>query len=555
MSGNTAQAAAATHAPEPAVGLNLNRMARRGLGAACVGFAILAVSSWLFAAFALVDDAYGVDHVGGTWLGLAQLAGHGTLYPPIYDGHFLGGTRYMPLPILLHGGLGALLGDYLVAGKLIVYTLTIALLVVVALLLRLSRCPLPIAALLIATLLVSGTGVTTSIWLHHDTLPVILQLVAVGLIAHSTRRKALVGAGVLSALALVAKLSAIWAPLAIGLWLLTRERSRLPVFATSFLGTALVLFGTFEAVTRGRLGDNIVHFGLSTSRSESLAREVSRIRLIFGEGLGPLRLLLVLALVVVAGNLWRRRLTVYHVSLLVSLPVLAVVLADPGTSWNQLLDLQVLSVVVVGGAWPRLRPLFRTGLTLVVLAAAILSYVEKSLPPVETASNAVAHGTSRLPEIARGLSPNMQLLSEDPYVPISLGQRPVVLDAYMLWAIAHRRPEARDDLVQRIDAREFDAVILFNRPEDRSTSGVVRFWYEKISFGPEIVDAIERNYRAAAEVDGRWIYTPRPRSGATATAAGAKSFQRRISEGLLTAPTEGADNANRISGMRRRGSS
>jgi hypothetical protein len=33
----------------------------------------------------------------------------------------------------------------------------------------------------------------------------------------------------------------------------------------------------------------------------------------------------------------------------------------------------------------------------------------------------------------------MRLLSKDPYVPISLGQRPIVLDAYMLWNIARSR--------------------------------------------------------------------------------------------------------------------
>jgi len=489
-------------------------MGRRLLDIACVGFVAVAVGSWLFVAFALVDDAYGVDHVSGTWLGLARFAGEGTLYPPIYDGESFGGTRYMPIPILLHGGLGALVDDYLVAGKLIAYALFLVLLVVVIVLLTWERCPLPIAALLATTLLVSGAGVTTSIWIRHDTLPVILQLVAVGVVARSTGRNALLAAAGLSALAVAAKLSAVWAPLAIGVWLLARERSRLPVFAAGFVGSAVALLGGFEAITRGRLTDNVVELGLSTSRGfESLAWEQSRLRLIFGEGLGPLRLLVVLALVVVVADLWRRRLTLYQVSLLVFLPVLAVVLADRGTSWNQLLDLQVLSIVVLGAAWPQIRPMLRTGVAVTVLVLASLSYAEKTVPPVKAARAAVGGDTSRRPEIARHLSPSMQLLSEDPYVPISLGRRPVVLDAFMLWSIAERRPDARDDLVRRLDAREFDAVVLFNRPEDRTSSDFVRFWYEKITFGPQIVDAIARNYRAVVSVDGRWIYTRRPSSG------------------------------------------
>jgi hypothetical protein len=85
----------------------------------------------------------------------------------------------MPIPILLHGGLGAVLDDYLVAGKLIPLAFMLVLLALVAVVVRREGCPFPITALLITTLVVSGVGVTTSIWIRHDTLPVILQLAAV----------------------------------------------------------------------------------------------------------------------------------------------------------------------------------------------------------------------------------------------------------------------------------------------------------------------------------------------------------------------------------------
>jgi hypothetical protein len=485
---------------------------RRLLYTGCVAFAALAVGSWLLLAAAHAGDAYGVDHVAGTWLALAQRLGEGTLYPPLYDGESFGGTRYMPIPIVLHGGLGLLLGDYLVAGKLIAYVLMAALVVVVVLVLRRERCPFPVAALCAATLLVTGAGLTAGTWIRHDTLPVILQLVAVALVAGSTSRKTLVGAAALCALALAAKLSAIWAPLAIGLWLLVRERSRLATFAAAYLGLAVVILGIFEAITRGRLTDNVVELGFSGARGfESFDWEQARLRLIFGEGLGPVRLLVALALLLVAPAVWRRRLTLFELSLVVSLAVLAVVLADRGTNSNQLLDLQVLSVIVLGAAWTSLRPLLRTGLVLSVLATGIAGYIQ-NVEPAEAARALVDEDSSRLPEVARSLGPNMQLLSENPYVPISLGQRPVVLDAFMLWNIARRHPEARQDLERRLDAREFDAIVLFYRPEDRSASPGVRFWFETEHFGSEIVDAIERNYRASMPVGDLWIYEPRPES-------------------------------------------
>lgn len=485
------------------------RSAGRVLDLALVGFAALAGASWALSAAAHADDAYGVDHVAGTWLALARLAGEGTLYPPIYDGESFGGTRYMPIPILLQGGLGRLFGDYLVAGKTIAYTATLALLVLVVVVLRRQRCSLPVALMLASTLLVTGTGVTASTWIRHDTLPVVLQLLAIALVARSTTRRALVFAALLCALALSAKLAAIWAPLAIGIWLLVHERSRLAVFAAAFVGATTAALGAFEAVTRGRLTENVVELGLAGSRGfESLGWEESRIRLILGEGLGPARLLVILALVVVVAAAWRRRLTLYELAFAVSLPILAVVLADRGTSANQLLDLQVLTVAVLGGAWARSSSSIRTGLTLVVLATAVASYVQ-NVEPVQAADALLHGGTSRVPAIAMRLDPAMRLLSEDPYVPVALGQRPIVLDPFMLWAVAKRDATVRADLVRRLDDREFDAVVLFYRPEDRSRSELVRFWFETEHFGTPIVDAIERNYRASESVDGRWIYVRR----------------------------------------------
>lgn len=479
---------------------------------ACIGFAALAVASWLLAAAAHAGDADGVDHVAGTWLTLARSAGEGTLYPPLFDGESYGGTRYMPIPIVLHAGLGVVLGDYLVAGKLIAYLLMAALLTAVVVVVRRERCPLSVALLLASTLLVTGTGLTASTQIRHDTLPVVLQLAAVALVVGSTSRKALVLAGVLCALALAAKLSALWAPLAIGVWLLARERTRLPVFAASFLGFVALLLASFEAISSGRMTENVVTLGRAGSRGlESFDWEQNRIRFILADGLGPVRLVLVVALIVVLAAAWRRRVTLYALALACSLAILAVVLADRGAFSNQLLDVQVLSIVVVGAAWEDLRPLFRGGLVVLALVVGVGAYVE-NVEPVAAARALVDRDTSRLPDAARVLEPGAHVLSENPYVPVSLGQKPVVLDAFMLWSISRRHPDWRDALVRRLDAREFDAVVLFYRPEDRSRSDTVRYWYRTAHFGTVIVDAIERNYGAATPVGDLWIYRPRPRS-------------------------------------------
>jgi hypothetical protein len=57
----------------------VDNVSRRVLDTACVGFATLAVGSWLLVAAADVGDAYRVHVVAGTWRSLAQRLGEGTL--------------------------------------------------------------------------------------------------------------------------------------------------------------------------------------------------------------------------------------------------------------------------------------------------------------------------------------------------------------------------------------------------------------------------------------------------------------------------------------------
>src|SRR5919109_1478572 len=48
----------------------------------------------------------------GVWMALAQHLNTQGLYPELYDGHAYGGSRYMPLPIVLHAALARVTGEY-----------------------------------------------------------------------------------------------------------------------------------------------------------------------------------------------------------------------------------------------------------------------------------------------------------------------------------------------------------------------------------------------------------------------------------------------------------
>jgi hypothetical protein len=105
----------------------------------------------------------------------------------------------------------------------------------------------------------------------------------------------------------------------------------------------------------------------------------------------------------------------------------------------------------------------------------------------------------------RMLDPADRILSEDASIPIMQGQVPVVLDPFLLPTIGAREPLAYEALIERLERREFDRVILAyplnDAPED---------WYV-MQFGSRVVDAIEENYFL---LEGRrtflYVYAPRP---------------------------------------------
>jgi hypothetical protein len=490
----------------------------RGLSAALVLSSLAALGGWLVLAAVHVDDRYRLDHVSGARMALAQYYNHGTLYPELYDGGFYGGTRFMPLPVVLHGALARVTGEYLVSGKLLSYAIMVALLGVTFILLRGMRCPLPIALGLIATIVGTRTGLAAGMDLRADTLPLLLQLLAVAAVARSRRTAPTVVAAALAALALFCKLHALWAPMAICLWLLVVDRRRLAWFAGAYVLLVSALAALFAAATDGRIFENVV--GLSAAGVQGVGSTLRApyilLQLLVEQATGAWVLLPAAA---VAGwlALRERRTTIWLVALVCALAVLLVVLVDVGTGWNQLVDVVVLAVLVVGqlvgrswpapaaGAVPALAALMLLWVNLGALAVTVVPDLQ---PALSTLRGATGDPYGRRPLAGRA-TPGTRLLSEDPYVPVSLGQRPVVLDPFMLLRIGRRDPAAAQRLVDRIRAREFELIVLVEplQPVDRP-------WWREVHLGTDVAEAVADAYAPDGVVQGYYLYRPAPPSAA-----------------------------------------
>ena len=474
--------------------------------------AALAFASWLLVAVVHLHDRFHVDHVSGVWMSLAKYTNEGILYPPLYDGWSFGGTRYMPLKILLDAGGAQLSGEYLVSGKLLAFLIFVALLAVLFTALRNVGCSPALAAGLTALPLLTGNGFYGATSDYGDALPVLLQLLAVVVIATEvTRRRASISA-VLCALAFFAKFSAVWATGAILVWLALYHRRLLIRFAGTFVLAAGALLVVFELGTRGRFGTNV--FGLGGAGFGGLRLLVTdtphRLLLDLRHSAPGMVLLVPFVLVSFLLAVVRRRPSVYHLCLIAALLVLLVVLSDVGASTNHLLDVQVLVVVVAGSLVAAVNQSSRRPLQIVlglaVVVGVLLSYADNVEPSTREAMRRLAgRSAPRYPAkpLQGYIRPRDTLLSQDPSVPIALGRLPVVLDPFMLLRIDREHPQWGDELIRRLDQQRFDKIVMSGVPDPDAR------WWHTHHFGPRIAAAIFRNYRRGVSVDGYSLYVRR----------------------------------------------
>ena len=482
----------------------------RWLAGACVAASAVVTAAVAGLAAVHLGDRYAVDHASGARIALARYAAHGVLYPPPVDGDSFGGTRFMPLPVLLHAGMSRLTGEYLVSGKLLSLATMIAVAAVMWRVLRAGGCPAPLSAGLVASVVATQTGLLAATGLRGDGLPLLLQLLAVAVAGSSSSRRATWVAAALAALAVTAKLHALWAPLAIAAWLWARDRPRLRHFLGPFAGLTALMLALVTAASRGRLVDNV--FGLSgagLSPGGVLSSPYRLLHLLVDEAPG-LWLLLPAALAVVWAALRRRSPDPWQLSLVAAVLILLVVLSDIGTGGNQLVDATVLTGIVLGRAagtqpgWSVPARVYRTALTGAVTWVLVTGLAVTLAPGVRDAVGTLRDTTRYQAQPLAGVADRTTtVLSEDPYVPVSLGQDPVVLDPFMLLRIARRDPAAGEALVRRIDAREFDLVVLVQPLDDAA-------WWADYHFGTPVIAAVRRSYVLDRRVQGYDVYRPRP---------------------------------------------
>ncbi len=467
-------------------------MRPRILQAALVVVGAAGIAGWLVLALVHVGDRYKVGHVQGHWMALARYANEGTLYPPLIDGGRFGGTRHMPLPIVVNAAASRLTGEYLMSGKTVAVVLFAALLILVFTVLRQLRCSWPLAIALTGLLPATQSGLLVGSTVGGDVLSVVLQVAALLVVAVALRLNTarwMIVAGALAGLAACSKLTGVWAALAVLSWLGFRHDWRRFAWFVAACGSSVALtLGIVEWASQGRFLTTFL-----TLTFAGIGGPVGWIRApnqltFFGIGdaaavwmVAPFAILSTLAA-------WRSSdLTVYHHALGWSLLLTLMVFTDMGAGLNQLLDPAVLTVVAVGYLAPSLPPdrlgavSLTTALTLSVIWAG-LTGVRGFVPDLREAVTTLRTGETLAKYNPRPLvnvmAPGDTLLAEDPGIPVLLGQTPIILDAFMLRRLDEVQPQAVDMLVARIERGEFERVALIMPLNDED------FWWQYLPLRP-----------------------------------------------------------------------
>ena len=197
-----------------------------------------------------------------------------------------------------------------------------------------------------------------------------------------------------------------------------------------------------------------------------------------------------------------------------TLAVTAFLYGTPGVNDNHLIDLQAASLILIATQLSRATATQQKW----QVAALALAVLLAAIPTLRHFKNHdLRYHRHRFQTVLATIGDTSRpILAENPIVPLLAGQRPYVLDAWMLRVLRQRIPGFGDPLLEKVRNRSFGAVVLC-MADPKTSFG--RWWYETQQFGPGFAEALRDNYGLVATLDDQKIYLPIDTSQEVRTAA------------------------------------
>lgn len=464
---------------------------------------------WLLAWY--LPDSLPLGHVSGIMTALAYDFSQGIFYRPLFDGQYFGGTRYMPLFFVLHGSLINIFGHPVETGLGLMFLSWFLLTAGFYKVLK-SLGQKSVPALAFTCLAFSSINfMLIALAFKCDFLAAGFNLWGLYFVLayqKSKSRLALTAAALVFTAAFMTKMSTLYG-LAAGVIFLLATRST--------KGGLLLAFGTGVLMAFGWLGINLLSDGRVYESFVACASGGMDVGygarflwwfLAVGAQDPFFMILFGLGLYLVVRTWAGTGPGLPHIYFGLCLAATLVLFSSPGADGNHLLDLVLASVLVLATVYHSRNSLnvFIIRATLAVISILVILSWAPGMPSILHYLNRTGKPGPEI--IARlkalpGLTPG-SLLSENPLLPVLMGRRPVVLDAFQPRLAAATRPDIRDDFNRKLESGWFQAVALLDysgaegkdletRLAEHNSSGARKF-YGQVHFFPGFLERLQRRY-------------------------------------------------------------
>jgi len=442
-----------------------------------------------------------LDHVAGAWTAMALDLRHGIFYRAPFGPAGYGGTRFFPLYFSLHAALLRIVGWRAAGYFLSSASIVLLLAGVYVLLRRLGTGRWLAAAAVLATL--AGSSVQDALLtIREDGMAAMFSVWGLALcVGREPSRRRIYLAALLFSLAFATKESSVSAAgaLFLSFILAKRIRAALHFLGATSVGYAVVMAAMYLASSGRAFAAFRFTLATGSSLSSLLYSPVAMVQMMHGYVAETVLLVLGLAALIATSAQGICRIA--SLWFVCALGVTLVIFSSDGTAGNHLMELHIAAVVMfVTWASDVLSP---EAVIAVLAAACMLAWTE--VLGQHAGVDAVPM-RAQLQQIVEAIGPtDKPILADDPLVPITAGQQPYVLDAFMLRVIREHDPSFSDPLWQKLRQRQFAAVVLLDNPDSDEGSDT----YSNYHFGDDFVPLVEENYQPGKSVGGQYVFLPK----------------------------------------------
>ena len=444
--------------------------------------------------------------ISGICIGQAVDLSQGVFYRPVLSEEGYGGTRYMPLHFVLHAALMRALGGPIAAGFAISLFSAAALCAGTYLFLRVLRVPRVLAGSFAVFWLATGAGQFAVSTIRMDLLAAALNVWGLFFSARCLtgpgRDRNVYWAAAAFVLAFFTKLVSVFGLIASALALVLAGRWKSAAkLCVSTSGGILLAAAIVNLASSGRFLESMAACAWDGKISELAAGPLVMFKQLKDTDPVTAGIWFMAFAALVAGPV-RELKGLPALSLASTGILLSAALAMPGVSFNHLVDLHVAAFAVIAVYAARTRshlPLVVSLVAVMLTANALVTLAGNRRYDTKQRRADAAAVLGAVGDYAR------PMLSEDAIVAIYAGERPFMLDSYGFRILSSTRPAMREDLLGRLERRQFGCVVVQSDP--LSEKG--RDAFSRLYFCDGFTEALLRNYSLAATSGEFFAYVPK----------------------------------------------